>query len=205
MLAGDQSPAADAREQVRREMRMRRRAVTAAQQARVARGLAQTLSPLLRSDKRIAVYLHRGREADLSVVIAQARRRGCKLYVPVVTDMQRGRMEFVRFDAAMQLHRNRLGIFEPRSTTSRVPANQLDLVLLPLLAVDSRGWRLGQGAGFYDRRLRHLRDHRQWRRPRLIGIAYEFQRVPVLQPSAWDVPVDAVATDRRLYPVSRPS
>lgn len=83
------------------------------------------------------------------------------------------------------------------------PVRRLDVILLPLVAVDARGWRLGSGAGFYDRSLAHLRYGRRWRRPRLIGVAYEFQRVAQLEPQPWDVPLDAVVTERGFYPTAR--
>ncbi len=115
-------------------------------------------------------------------------------------------MEFVRFDTTTRLRRNRFGILEPdHRNAPRIAVRELDLILLPLVAVDTRGWRLGSGAGFYDRRLKHLQRDRHWRRPKLIGIAYEFQRIPLLEPGPWDVPVDAVMTDRGFYRVSRPS
>jgi 5-formyltetrahydrofolate cyclo-ligase len=59
--------------------------------------------------------------------------------------------------------------------------------------------RYGSGAGYYDRCLAHLRSARRWRRPKLIGLAYEFQRIDHVAPEPWDVPVDAVLTERTLY------
>jgi 5-formyltetrahydrofolate cyclo-ligase len=55
------------------------------------------------------------------------------------------------------------------------------------------------GGGFYDRTLGYLRQRRQWRRPRLIGLAHECQRLPRLDPRPWDIPLDAVATELRIY------
>jgi 5-formyltetrahydrofolate cyclo-ligase len=109
-------------------------------------------------------------------------------------------MEFVEFPPGVALRENVYGILEPvGGIAAHIPAKHLDVILLPLVAVDARGWRLGSGAGFYDRRLSHRRGPRHWRRPRLIGIAYEFQRVPTLEPSKWDVPVDGVITENGFY------
>jgi 5-formyltetrahydrofolate cyclo-ligase len=69
------------------------------------------------------------------------------------------------------------------------------VVLLPLVAFDMHGWRLGFGAGFYDRKLSFLR-RKFCRKPLLIGVGYEFQRVPPQTPGAWDVLLDAVVTER---------
>ena len=179
-------------------MRAQRRSVTRAQQQQVARQLAKWIARthLLRAGAKVGVYLPQGREADLSHAISAARARGCRLYLPVITHYRRRRMEFAEFAPGVALRENAYGILEPAAAvTQHIPARHLDLILLPLVAVDARGWRLGSGAGFYDRRLSRLRRSRQWRRPKLIGVAYDFQRVASLTPSKWDVPVHAVITE----------
>ena len=109
-------------------------------------------------------------------------------------------MEFVRYCARHPLRPNRYGIPEPeRGASPRIAVRRLDLVLVPLVAFDARGRRLGSGAGFYDRCLQHLRAGRRWRRPKLIGVGYEFQRVAALAPATWDVPLDALLTEKGLY------
>jgi 5-formyltetrahydrofolate cyclo-ligase len=99
---------------------------------------------------------------------------------------------------------NRFGIPEPTSKGRHIrPARHLDVLLVPLVGFDSTGNRIGMGGGYYDRTLAFLNRRRQWRRPRLIGIAHECQRVAAIEPRAWDVPLQAVATERRLYARSR--
>jgi 5-formyltetrahydrofolate cyclo-ligase len=197
---------ASARNQLRREMRARRNALSGTDQNIAARNLARVIARhrLLKPGQRVAIYLRHRREIDPEAVIAQARRRHCKLYLPVVTLARTFHMEFVRFDETSRLHPNAFGILEPgRRRVRGIAVRNLDLVLLPLIAADPRGWRLGSGAGFYDRLLSRLRTERRWRRPKLIGMAYEFQRVAMLEPEPWDVPLDAVVTDRGFYPSMR--
>lgn len=111
-------------------------------------------------------------------------------------------MRFVRFETDGDLHRNRFGILEPdHRYGDRASVRSLDVVLLPLVAVDRRGWRIGSGAGFYDRALQHLRADRRWRRPKLIGIAYDFQIVERIDAQPWDVPLDAIVTEHGFHPV----
>lgn len=149
---------------------------------------------------RVAVYFAYGNEADLTAVIDSARRRRCTLYLPAITDYRHRRIDFLKFDSATRLRPNRHGIAEPElRTADRIPIRQLDLMLVPLVAFDDRGWRVGSGAGFYDRALHHLRAPRQWRRPRLIGVGYELQRVARIEPQPWDVPLDGIVTERELH------
>lgn len=194
----------DARRRLRREMRVRRSSLPESERAAASRQFARHSALLLRPGRRIALYLPQGGEADPSGIIRRARQRSCTLYLPVVTDYRRHHMRFVRFDAEARLRLNRHRILEPHPVDApAIPVRLLDLIVLPLVAFDERGWRLGSGAGFYDRHLRHLRPDRRWRRPKLIGLAYEFQCVPTIEPSPWDVPLDAVLTQRGLRTLRR--
>lgn len=191
------------RNQLRREMRARRRAVSDTEQQRAGESIARILDRqrLLRPGRRLGVYISHGREADLGTAIALARQRDCHLYLPAITQLRHSRMDFLSFDSGTSLRLNMFGIPEPDPRQAeRIAVRQLDLILVPLVAVDPWGSRLGSGAGFYDRRLRHRKTHLRWQRPRLIGIAYEFQRVAHLPTQPWDVPLDAVITERRFYP-----
>lgn len=189
------------RQQLRRQMRQLRRALPAATRDEAHRQFVRLLGGTyrLRPQQRIAVYFAYGHEADLRNVIDVARRRGCLLYLPVITDFRHSRMRFVRYRTDSVMRVNRYGIAEPDPRHAEViPVRELDLILLPLVAFDERGWRLGSGAGFYDRALHHLREGRRWRRPKLIGVGYECQRVAHLQPDRWDVPLDGMLTERGL-------
>lgn len=189
------------RGQMRREMRERRRSLPASMRESAHRQFARSLARahLLQPGRRVAIYFAYGHEADLSDVIALARRRGCRLYLPVITHIRHNRMRFVRYERDSVMRTNRYGIPEPvLRHAAIIPVRQLDLVLLPLVAFDARGWRLGSGAGFYDRSLQRLREGRRWRRPLLIGVGYECQRVPRLEPDYWDVPLDRMLTERGL-------
>jgi 5-formyltetrahydrofolate cyclo-ligase len=176
--------------------------MSADERASASRQFARILrrSHLLRPGLRVAVYVAHDREADPSAVVQLARRNRCEVYLPAIVDYRRRRMEFRRYSSDTRLRLNRYGIPEPeRNGAARSAVRHLDLVLLPLVAVDARGTRLGTGAGFYDRCLQHLRTGRRWRRPKLIGLSYEFQRVATLAARSWDVPLDALLTEKGLY------
>ena len=64
------------------------------------------------------------------------------------------------------------------------------------MAFDDHGVRVGVGRGYYDRCFRFLNQRSHWRRPKLLGVAYELQRVPRLESNVWDVPLWGVVTER---------
>ncbi len=79
--------------------------------------------------------------------------------------------------------------------------NAAQLVLVPLVAFDRNGNRMGMGAGYYDRALQAL-AHQTGTRPLLVGLAHAFQETTSLQAKPWDVPLDAILTDQECIPIS---
>jgi 5-formyltetrahydrofolate cyclo-ligase len=89
------------------------------------------------------------------------------------------------------LRDNRYGIAEP---ASGMRAARLDLIVLPLVAFDAQGHRLGMGGGYYDRLLARTRRGG----PRRVGYAFSAQQADALPHEAHDAKLDAVATERGL-------
>ena len=184
---------------LRREIRAQRRALSAHEaRAASARLLRLASRHRLLRYKRIGFYLPLGEEIDLIPLINTALwlRRAC--YLPVIPKRGTRRMWFSRIGGRDAWHQNRFGIFE-HDSPERVRAPQLDVLFVPLVAFDAAGNRLGMGGGYYDTSLAHLRTRRAFRKPKLIGVAYDFQRVAALPREPWDVPLDAVLTDRAWY------
>jgi 5-formyltetrahydrofolate cyclo-ligase len=69
-------------------------------------------------------------------------------------------------------------------------------MLLPLVAFDERGNRIGMGGGFYDRTLANLQHSDGWQRPKRIGVAYQLQQTRKIPSEEWDIPLHAVATEQ---------
>jgi 5-formyltetrahydrofolate cyclo-ligase len=186
--------AEDPRRALRHALRDRRRALSPAERERAALAVAEHLQSLglPRPGSRVGAYLPVGGELDPTPLIEHALRRGCRVYVPAVTSRRARRMRFAPL--AGPLRPNRWDIPEP-SPQGSVHGRWLDLVLLPCVAFDDRGGRLGMGAGFYDRHFAYLRHRSAWRRPRLVGLAYAFQQVAPMAQRPWDVPLWAVVTD----------
>ena len=79
-----------------------------------------------------------------------------------------------------------------------MPARHIDVVLMPLLGFDETGNRLGMGGGFYDRAFAFRGQRSVCRRPLLVGLAYHWQEISGLRAQQWDVPMDAIITDREI-------
>ncbi len=125
---------------------------------------------------------------------------GRRWYLPVLHPFRPGRLWFARYRPVDPMRPNRFGIQEPQRRGRQLcPAHGLDLVLLPLVGFDTHCNRIGMGGGFYDRSFAFLLRRRYWRRPLLIGLAHECQRVDAIERQPWDVPLDAVVTERGIY------
>ena len=189
----------DSRALLRRRMRAARRAVPRQQRQRLARIIFRKLSALglVRRGGRVAIYMPMAGEIPIEPLIKMAADRGCRLYLPRITDHRARRMTFAPFRAPFRC--NQYGISEPARTVGAVSARWLDVVVAPLVAFDANLTRLGGGTGYYDRALRYRRLRQTWRRPKVVGVAFDFQRVTALERQPWDVPMDVIVTDRDIY------
>ena len=188
--------------ELRRILRARRNALSSEDQRLAAAQLASHLAGtrLFMVSRRIACYLPNDGEIDTNPVIARLWRMRKTCYLPVLSPLAHDRLWFAPAKPGMELAPNRFGIPEPVvKARDLVRAQELDLILMPLVGFDDRGNRLGMGGGFYDRSLEFLRHRACWRKPHVLGLAYDFQRVNGLAPDAWDIPLQGVVTDRAVY------
>ncbi|WLI12868.1 MULTISPECIES: 5-formyltetrahydrofolate cyclo-ligase [Pseudomonas] len=195
-------PALLPRPQLRRMLRKARRALTPSQQREAARGLYKQLArhPLFRRAKHISLYLPTDGEIDPRLLMRAAQRRGKATYLPVLSAWPRTKMVFQRIRPGEKLKPNRFRIPEPLHNIARQrKVWALDLVLLPLVGFDDVGGRLGMGGGFYDRSLAYLARRKNWRKPTLLGLAHECQKVQRLAQASWDVPLQGTVTDKAWY------
>jgi 5-formyltetrahydrofolate cyclo-ligase len=179
---------------LRRRIRAQRNALSVRQQRQASRRLLQQMrkSRLLEKTRHIALYWPvKGEISPLGITrIAPAR----DFYLPLLWPNGDNRLMFVRFRPGERLPLNRYRIPEPPLTSrNRRAAWALDAVLLPLIAFDRSGHRIGMGGGFYDRTFTFRRTGRR-SRPRLIGIGHSLQQVDAIDPQPWDVRLDAIVT-----------
>ncbi len=200
-------PAPLSRPHLRRMLRKARRALTPSEQRQAALGLYRQLAqhPLFRRAKHISLYLPTDGEIDPRLLLRAAQRRGKATYLPVLSAWPRTKMVFQRVRPGETLRPNRFRILEPRVNAKRQrKVWALDLVLLPLVGFDDAGGRLGMGGGFYDRSLAYLARRQSWRKPTLLGLAHECQKVDRLAQASWDVPLAGTVTDRKWYIAQAP-
>jgi 5-formyltetrahydrofolate cyclo-ligase len=188
---------------LRKHLRAARRSLSAADHG-YRSGLAAkavTRLPMFRTGKRIALYLPFDRETDTSALIAAARRRGVRLFVPVIVDRRHSRIRFYPFGG--KTRRGVFGIAVPKHVAHPTPSRWLNLIVIPLVGVDAAGRRLGMGGGFYDRALEFRRRRHHWRGPHLVGFAFDCQRTDSCFAEPWDLRVDSLATESGLHHYSK--
>lgn len=182
---------------IRQRLKRVRRELSAERATDMNQNLCRWLldSPLLEHSRRLAAYLPHGGEPDLQPVLEKAARNHRDTFLPVVRDDPNPRLVFRAWQPGQPLQRNPFGIPEPPPDAQEITGEALCVVLVPLVAFDGQGNRLGMGAGYYDRTFAFLRDAPDTQRPALIGTAWSFQQVEALAAQEHDVPLDAAVTE----------
>lgn len=143
----------------------------------------------------IAFYSASFGEVSTKLLLSYALSHQKACYLPV---LQNNKLVFAKVTASSILQPNRFGILEPSLKSEKIISPQaLDLVLMPLVAFDSQCNRLGMGGGFYDRTF-HFKQSAH-AKPKLVGLAYEFQHVEQVPSSNLDVFLDSVVTEKKRY------
>lgn len=169
-------------------MRERREALTADERARAAGAASARLAtlPELAGARLVAAFAPRGAEIA-------PRLEGKQVVFPrVSTGAPRLRFHAV---APADLRPGAFGVAEPDAAAPEVSAEDIDLFVVPGLAFDRRGQRLGYGGGFYDELIAHVRGAG---RGRFVGVGYDFQLVERCPAGPEDAALDCVVTDAQV-------
>lgn len=182
------SPLPDDKAELRAAMRAARRSYAASldgeTRAALEQSLVQHLSPLLFAASAVAAYFPMKDEISALPALEKAQVLGKTAALPAFAD----RDSRMTFRAGDPVDPGPWGILQPGTDA---PTVSPDLVLIPLLAIDSSGNRIGMGKGHYDRALPGLRKAGA----RLIGVGWEFQLLDEpIEPDPWDVPLDGFAS-----------
>lgn len=146
-----------------------------------------------RAANRIALYCATKGEINVDELWGNALLKEKECYFPVINE-QELTLSFLPATPTTPFKKNRFDIAEPDVNPDlAISIEQLDLVLIPLVAFDVRCTRLGMGSGYYDRTFKDKKNCL------LFGVGYQFQRVNHLKPEPWDVQLHAVITQRAIY------
>jgi 5-formyltetrahydrofolate cyclo-ligase len=182
-----------------------RRFLSEAERSELSGQVVQRLLELdeVRQARRLAGYAALADEVRLAGLFEELDRRGTQLALPRVSGEG---LEFATWSPGDDLATGRFGVGEPTGGTVALPS--LDVVVVPCVAVDDRGTRVGFGAGFYDRTLGAGSDEQAagdggdpqagGSGPVVVGVAFEVQCLGVIERRGWDVPLDVVVTDDRI-------
>ncbi|HSG71095.1 MAG TPA: 5-formyltetrahydrofolate cyclo-ligase [Planctomycetaceae bacterium] len=148
--------------------------------------------PRYQSATNVLAYVGQRSEVQTLPLIEQRLRDSEPTFVPWCDE---GRLKLFRLESLGDLESGSYEISEPRhdlrSESSRiVPLSDIDVILVPGIAFDRSGGRLGQGKGYYDKLLQEARP-----RSTLIGLAFDCQIVDAVPREPHDVPMDLVVTE----------
>lgn len=179
---------------LRKQLRQQRRTVSIFQQKQSQQHILNQLRRIktFQHAEKIGVYLHAFGEIQTDQIIEYCFKQHKKVYLPMICNMNQ---QLVWVKITQQQYRNKrfshhpLGMQEPMAGRGW-HVSTLDLLIMPLLACDREGTRIGMGGGFYDKTLAGA-THKPFR----LGIAHDFQLLDVtLHRENWDQPLDALAT-----------
>jgi len=176
------------KQNIRSEMKKRRLGLDREQLAQASQLIASSLNELVPIQKAQTImgYAAIQNEVDLRPFLEEQRRLGKKILLPRVEGNQ---LVAVEWQGQQVTNISSFGISEPLGAA--YPPEKIDVVLIPGLVFDGKGYRLGYGRGFYDRFLPILRSNAF-----KCGIAYEFQVVDNVFPHTGDVPLHWIVTEK---------
>jgi 5-formyltetrahydrofolate cyclo-ligase len=157
-----------------------------------SRKLCQQLrtQPVWSDAKSVLFFASLADEPDLWPLLIEALAAGKTVCLPRYVSGSEGYVACQVRDIHQDLVRGKFGIREPLPSCTEVPLNRLDLVLVPGVAFDARGARLGRGKGFYDRLLADVRGTK-------CGVAFEEQIVDAVPVGPLDIRLNCILTPTR--------
>lgn len=184
------------KESTRERMKRLRAATPSSALAARSSRIAETVRGLPEFQRARAVlgYVAVKGEADVASLEPDVRARGGRWLLPRVEGEKLALHEVPKGEP---LSPGAFGIPEPAADFPRVSPEEVDFALVPALAVDERGHRIGWGGGFYDRTLPSLSCAFR------CGVVYDFQRISEAPVAPFDVAVDAVVSERNFIVIGR--
>jgi len=139
--------------------------------------------------KKVSIYIPVHNEVPTKRIIQLIIGSKTECYLPVIDqDLNNKKMKFAEFNHETALEKNKFNISEPISRTFE-NVSQLELVVMPLVAFDNEGFRLGMGKGYYDFTFGSSEINRK---PLFWGLSYDFQKTDSCYPEEHDLKMEAV-------------
>ncbi len=152
----------------------------------------------------VGLYMALPQEVPTIALVERAWQEGKQVYLPLCHKKQRGEMDFIACLGQEDLALGAYNIMEPteeaaaRSGAKLIPdanTGQLDILLVPGVAFDKQGYRIGFGGGYYDRFLQRLLCAEPKAKTRCIGMALAWQIVEKVPYDTWDIPMHGMVTE----------
>lgn len=181
---------------VKKELRTRMKSVRRAMPAEARKLRSNAVArnvlalPEWQAAKTVSLYIAMREELDLSLLIDDAVTSKKTVALPRVDD-DTDTLHLHAWTRGGALRASAFGVEEPEAHAPTVPDSEVDLVIVPALAFDETGQRIGYGAGYYDGLLPRLSSARS------VGVAFDFQLIAEVPVEPNDMPVHVVVTDAR--------
>ncbi len=192
--------AKDIKTRIRRSSRQLRQNISTREAKQAETAVCKILSQLshYQTSDNIASFLAFDGEIGTHQINQQIINDKNLAYLPKLKPWPPNRLWFMPYSQNTRMIKNRFGIPEVDLPVSRaIRPSHLDIILMPLVAFDESGNRLGMGGGFYDATLAHLSS--MDKKPVCLGLAYEKQKVENIPAETWDFPIDGVITEQKVY------
>ena len=143
--------------------------------------------------KNIFIYISFGSEVETKKIIEHAISIGKNIYVPK-TDKNIKEMIAVKIHNFDNMTVDKWGILEPTIVDKNLVGNKFDLIIMPGVAFDITGNRIGYGGGYYDKYIYQLKN-----KPTILALAYEFQIINNIIAESHDIKLDYIITENNFY------
>ena len=150
---------------------------------------------LFSNSQNIACYVPIENEINVWAIIKTIWQLQKNCYLPAIHPKIKNQLQFVKFNERDKLTIEKYKIPQPKICQNKIIASQdLDLVIVPLIGFNTDGFRIGRGAGYYDRAFAFKQQQQNPNtKPYLLGVGYKWQQVK-FTPNSWDIAMNEVIT-----------
>lgn len=188
--------------EIRQTIRKRRQNISSGESTRAGIALTKQIinHPVYKTSQNIACFISFDGEIDTQPLIQRIWQDKKNAFLPKLKPNKPNRLWFMPYQPQDKLVRNHLGIPEVNlSVNHAIRISKLDLILMPLVAFDTTGNRLGMGGGFYDATLAYFHEEKSLKQPSLCGLAFEQQKTDKIPTDPWDIKLDGIFTEKKYY------